>query len=166
MSVADEFGVYVFPHDIPVNLATPDDLLRLRQVFAGRELYLVVGSDVVAGASSYKVPPSEGSVHSLNHIVFRRSSDAEGREIEADLSTIRGRVIQLQRPTHLEDISSTRIRENIDLGRDVSNLVDPTVQDLIYRNGLYLREPQYKQLVRASLLDFARIAAPDPALWA
>ncbi len=166
MSVADEFGVYLFPHDIPVNLATPQDLVRLRQVFAGRELYLVVGSDVVAGASSYKAPPREGSVHSMNHIVFRRSSDAEGREIEADLSVITGRVVQLQLPTHLEDISSTRIRENIDLGRDISNLVDPTVQDLIYRNSLYLREPQYKQLVRASRLDFARIAAPSPALWA
>ena len=165
MSVADEFGVYLFPHDIPVNLATPEDLSRLRQVFAGRELYLVVGSDVVANASSYKVPPREGSVHSLNHIVFRRSSDAEGREIDADLSRITGRVIQLQLPTHLEDISSTRIRENIDLGRDVSNLVDPTVQDLIYRNSLYLREPQYKQLVRASLLDFVRIASPDRGLW-
>lgn len=166
MSVADEFGVYLFPHDIPVNLATPDDLSRLREVFQDRELYLVVGSDVVAGASSYKAPPSPGSVHSMNHIVFRRSSDAEGREIEADLSVICGRVVQLQLPTHLEDISSTRIRENIDLGRDISNLVDPTVQDLIYRNSLYLREPQYKQLVRASLLDFSRVDAPSPALWA
>lgn len=165
MSVADEFGVYLFPHDIPVNLATPEDLLRLRRVFAGRELYLVVGSDVVANASSYRAAPCDGSVHSLNHIVFRRSSDAEGREIEADLSSITGHVIQLQLPTHLEDISSTRIRENIDLGRDISNLVDPTVQDLIYRNSLYLREPQYKQLVRASLLDFSRIDEPDRALW-
>ena len=165
MSVADEFDVYVFPHDVPVNLATPDDLVRLRQVFQGRELYLVVGSDVVAGASSYKAPPREGSVHSLNHIVFRRSSDAEGREIEADLSQITGHVIELQLPTHLEDISSTRIRENIDLGRDISNLVDPTVQDLIYRNSLYLREPQYKQLVRASFLEFSQVDRPDRALW-
>ena len=165
MSVADEFDVYLFPHDIPVNLATPDDLLRLRQVFAGRELFLVVGSDVVANASSYKAPPREGSVHSLNHIVFRRASDAEGREIDADLSCITGQVVQLQLPTHLEDISSTRIRENIDLGRDISNLVDPTVQDLIYRNSLYLREPQYKQLVRASLLDFSQAETLDSALW-
>lgn len=165
MSVADEFDVYLFPHDIPVNLATPEDLIRLREVFRDRELYLVVGSDVVANASSYRVAPREGSVHSLNHIVFRRSSDAEGREIEADLGCITGHVVQLQLPTHLEDISSTRIRENIDLGRDVSNLVDPTVQDLIYRNSLYLREPQYKQLVRASFLDFAREDRPDRALW-
>ena len=165
MSVADEFDVYLFPHDIPVNLATPADLDRLRQVFAGQALYLAVGSDVVAGASSYRAPPAPGSVHFLNHIVFRRSSDAEGREIDADLSCLRGDVLQLQLPTHLEDISSTRIRENIDLGRDISNLIEPSVQDYIYRNSLYLREPQYKQVVRAGFLDFERIEHPDAALW-
>ena len=160
MSVADEFNVYLFPHDIPVNLATPADLDRLRQVFAGQELYLAVGSDVVAGASSYKAPPSPGSVHFLNHIVFRRSSDAEGREIDADLSCLRGKVLQLQLPTHLESISSTRIRENIDLGRDISNLVEPSVQDYIYRNSLYLREPQYKQIIRRPLCG--RSSGPPP----
>ena len=165
MSVADEFNVYLFPHDIPVNLATPADLDRLREVFKGRELYLAVGSDVVANASSYKAAPTPGSVHALNHIVFRRSSDAEGREIDADLSAIQGKVIELQLPTHLEDISSTRIRENIDLGRDISNLIDPTVQDFIFRNSLYLREPQYKHLVRAGMLDFETVAQPDQALW-
>ncbi len=165
MSVADEFDVYLFPHDIPVNLATPEDLDRLRQVFAGRELYLAVGSDVVANASSYRAAPSPGSAHSLNHIVFRRSSGAEGQEIEADLSRISGRVIQLQLPTHLEDISSTRIRENIDLGRDISSLIDPVVQDFIYRNSLYLREPQYKQILRAGDLVFSHISQPNRLLW-
>ena len=165
MSVADEFDVYLFPHDIPVNLATPEDLDRLRQVFAGRALYLAVGSDVVANASSYRAAPSPGSVHSLNHIVFRRSSGAEGQEIEADLSRISGRVIQLQLPTHLEDISSTRIRENIDLGRDISSLIDPVVQDFIYRNSLYLREPQYKQILRAGDLVFSQISQPNRLLW-
>ena len=165
MSVADEFDVYLFPHDIPVNLATPEDLDRLRQVFAGRELYLAVGSDVVANASSYRAAPSPGSVHSLNHIVFRRSSDAEGREIDADLGCISGRIIQLQLPTHLEDISSTRIRENIDLGRDISSLIDPVVQDFIYRNSLYLREPQYKQILRAGDLVFSHISQPNRMLW-
>ena len=107
--MADVFDVYLFPHDIPVNLASPLDLDRLREVFAGRELYLAVGSDVVANASSYRASPSPGSVHHLNHIVFRRSSDAEGHEIDADLSRIQEDVIELQLPTHLEDISSTRI---------------------------------------------------------
>jgi len=154
MSVADEFDVYLFPHDIPVNLSSIDDLNVLRSVFEDRELYLAVGSDVVANASSYKTPARPGSVQNMNHIVFRRQSDADGREIEADLSCIRGKVLQLQLPTHLEDISSTRIRENIDLGRDISTLIDPAVQDYIYRNSLYLREPQYKQLMRVGYLDF------------
>jgi len=164
MSVADQFGVYLFPHDIPVNLADPWSLNRLREVFFGRELYLAVGSDVVANASSYRAAPVEGSVQYLNHIVFRRSSDAEGHEIDPDLRCIKGKVLQLELPTQLEDISSTRIRENIDLGRDISNLVDPTVQDYIYRNSLYLREPQYKQILRASDLDFFFVERPDRTL--
>lgn len=166
MSVADEFDVYLFPHDIPVNLATPADLDRLHRIGGGRRPYLAVGSDVIANASSYKAPPTPGSVHSLDHIVFRRSSDAEGHEIDADLSCITGHVIELQLPTHLEDISSTRIRENIDLGRDISNLIDPTVQDFIYRNSLYLREPQYKQLLRVGDLDFQFCREPDRTVWA
>lgn len=101
----------------------------------------------------------------MNHIVFRRSSDAEGREIDADLGCISGRIIQLQLPTHLEDISSTRIRENIDLGRDISTLIDPVVQDFIYRNSLYLREPQYKRILRAGDLEFSHISQPDRHLW-
>jgi len=164
MSVADEFNVYLFPHDIPVNLSNRDDLSRLQEVFAGRELYLAVGSDVVANASSYRAFPAPGSVQYLNHIIFRRSSDAQGREIQPNLSGIRGHVIKLELPTYLEDISSTRIRENIDLGRDISNLVDPTVQDYIYRNSLYLREPQYKQILRASDLDFSYEERPDRTL--
>ncbi|MEI3305652.1 MAG: hypothetical protein V8R40_06235 [Dysosmobacter sp.] len=69
MSVADEFDVYLFPHDIPVNLGNTLGPQRVGEVFAGRELYLTVGSDVVANASSYKVPPRDGSVHSLNQLV-------------------------------------------------------------------------------------------------
>ncbi|HWP51157.1 MAG TPA: cytidyltransferase-related domain protein [Clostridia bacterium] len=161
MSVADTFNVYLFPHDLPVNLANPSDLNRLRSVFAGRELYLAVGSDVVANASSYKAAAVPGCVQEMNHIVFRRVSSADGPETEADLRCIQGKVLQLQLPPYLEDISSTRIRENIDLGRDISNLIDPTVQDYIYRNSLYLREPQYKRLYHAGYLDFSLTEHPD-----
>ena len=166
MSVADTFGVYIFPHDIPVNLANPDDLNRLRQVFKGRELYLTVGSDVVANASSYRADYMPGCVQEMNHIVFRRVSNVDGPDTEADLQRIQGEVLQLQLPAYLEDISSTRIRENIDLGRDISNLIDPTVQEYIFRNSLYLREPQYKRLYRAGYLDFSVTEHPDDALRA
>ena len=48
-----------------------------------------------------------------------------------------------------EDISSTRIRENIDLNRDISNLIDPVAQNYILDRGLYMREPAYKHVLQA-----------------
>lgn len=54
-----KFHVNLFPDDIPVNIANPADLKRLREVFSGKKLcmYIVVGSDVIANASSYKKKP-------------------------------------------------------------------------------------------------------------
>lgn len=168
MSVADQFHVNLFPDDIPVNLSNPVDLKRLREVFDGRELYLVVGSDVIAHASSYQSPPSQYSVHSMNHIAFWRSGDEDGdRRLSRRLmDTITGDVITLKLPEHLEDISSTRIRENIDLNRDISNLIDQTVQEFIYYNGLYLREPEYKPILRAKAIAFEEAMEPEPGLLA
>jgi len=166
MSVADEFHVYIFPHNIPVNIANPSDLRRLKSLFPGCEVYLTVGSDVIRGASSYRQPPREDSVHSMNHIVFRRVSDqhAPGSQEIPDIGVITGRVIELQLPSQLEDISSTRIRENIDLNRDISNLIDPVVQEFIYQRGLYLREPQYKPILEADTLQFTKEKSPSEAL--
>ena len=47
MSVADEFHVNLFPDDIPVNIANPSDLRRLKEVFAGRKVYVVVGLSLI-----------------------------------------------------------------------------------------------------------------------
>lgn len=164
MSVADVFDVYLFPHDIPVNLANPEDLQRLHTVFSGRDVYLAVGSDVVANASSYKGPVTTGSVQTMNHLIFKRASAVDGQLIDADVSSITGNVITLQLPTHLEDISSTQIRNNIDLGRDISHLIDPAVQDFIHERSLYLREPQYKQVIRAGHLEFLVGSSADTKL--
>ena len=166
MSVADEFHVHLFPYNIPVNIANPGDLRRLKDMFAGRELYLIVGSDVIHGASSYKAAPSPDSVHSMNHIVFRRVSALHGEEkdMDADVGMISGKVVQLQLPSQLEDISSTRIRENIDMNRDISHLIDPVVQEYIYQRGLYLREPQYKPLLSPGTLRFDEAEPEEPLL--
>ena len=65
---------------------------------------------------------------------------------------------ELRLPTHLEDISSTRIRENIDLNRDISNLIDAVAQNYIYDNSLYLREPQYKSIVMTKGIKIEKVA--------
>lgn len=166
MSVADEFHVHLFPDDMPVNIANPDDLRRLREAFEGYELYIAVGSDVIANASSYRNEPQPYSIHSMNHIVFRRESGQEGdkKQTTVDISMITGHVIVLSLPCHLEDISSTKIRENIDLNRDISNLIDPVVQEFIYHNSLYLREPQYKATLRPQDIYFEYIQHPTDTL--
>ena len=149
MSTADEFHVDIFPEDFPVNIANPENLLALRRALPGREVAMVVGSDVVEGASSYRQAPCEGSIHGFDHIIFRR-----GRGGRTSYEGITGHVTELKLPPHLEEISSTRIREAIDQGRDVSNLIDPVAQEFIYLHGLYLREPQDKPLLRVEELDF------------
>ncbi|MFR6291814.1 MAG: nicotinate-nicotinamide nucleotide adenylyltransferase, partial [Peptococcaceae bacterium] len=162
MSVADEENVYLFPDDIPINLANDGDMARLHSLFPGKEVYIVVGSDVILNASSYKKEPKPGSIHSYNHIVFRRAqgmdaettTELEQRIEQAVRNSVQGDLIYLTLPTYLEDISSTRIRENIDCNRDISNLISPLAQNYIYHYGLYLREPQYKPILQAKNMKF------------
>lgn len=161
-SVADEFHVQIFPEDFPVNIANPENLHRLRQAFPGRKVSIAVGSDVVAHASSYRKPVEPDSIHTFDHIIFRRS----GQEAVGGYGGIYGKVLELTLPEPLEEISSTRIREAVDANRDISNLVDPAVQEFIYRRGLYLREPQDKPLLRTEDLDFTDYPRPDASMEA
>ena len=108
----------MFLDDIPINIANPADLKRLREIFAEQEVYIVAGSDVVHNASSYKKEPEENSIHGFNHLIFRRAGDARPGEI---YECITGKVEELELPKSLEDISSTRIRENIDKHRAYSS---------------------------------------------
>lgn len=159
LSIAGEFHVHLFPDDIPVNIANPNDLERLCALFPQQELYLVVGSDVIAGASAYQLPPQAFSIHKMNHIIFHRAGDTTAETAPP----ITGDIIRLQLPPHLEDISSTRIRDNVDLNRDISHFVDPVIQDYIYQNGLYSRDVDQKQLLESSRSEFLWLDPSDDA---
>ena len=145
MSMADEFYVHLFPDDIPINIANPADLKRLREIFAEQEVYIVAGSDVVHNASSYKKEPEENSIHGFNHLIFRRAGDARPGEI---YECITGKVEELELP------------KSLDKHRDISSLIDPVVQEYIYHKGLYLREPEYKPIVRAKAISFENQGQP------
>ena len=152
ISTADEFHVSIFPENFSVNIANPQNLAALRAAFPGRTVAVAVGSDVVANASSYRKSPQENSIHTFDHVIFRRDHG----DAPPDYSAITGRVVELKLPTHLESISSTRIREAVDQGRDISNLIDPVAQEFIYLHGLYLREPLDKPLLRLEDMAFQR----------
>lgn len=159
MSCADEPGVYIFPDDQPINIANPEDIRKLKNLFEGKDVFIVVGSDVIANASSYHKDPEPDSIHSLNHVIFRRESleqkAEEERSYEEGVKKITGKVVELTLPTHLEDISSTKIRDNIDNNRDVTSLIDPVAQSYIYDNALYMRQPMYKFILSAKSLNFS-----------
>lgn len=148
MSISCEGNAYMFPDDIPINIANIEDLRKLKRIFKDKEVYIVVGSDVIRNASAYTIRPVKDSIHNFNHIVFRRGSD------ECDYSRILGKVIKLELEREIEEVSSSRIRDNIDNNRSISQLLDPIAERYIYDNNLYLREPQYKQMLEQPTLSF------------
>ena len=151
MSIADEENLYIFPDDIPINIANPSDISVLKKMFRGKELYIAVGSDVVENASAYKSKAGRNTIHSLNHIIFERETREAGPKTSAKSKddAIKAKVVRLTLARFYEDISSTRIRDNIDLGRDISTLLDPIVQNYIYENNYYARQPAYKHELQA-----------------
>ncbi len=165
ISVADEFNVHIFDDSLPVNIANTDDLRRLYTALEGRDIYIVVGSDVVLNASAYAKPITDFSIHNWNHIIFSRASTTAWRpENHHAYQQIKGDIIELSLPMHLEDISSTRIRENIDNNRDISHLIDPAAQEFIYYHSLYLREPQYKPVLRSKAMQFKHLPDLDQSV--
>lgn len=153
MSVADLPDVFLFPDEIPINIAYPQELKKLSELFRGRSLYLVTGSDVIANASAYRKHEA-GGAGDYNHIVFLRN-DAEAELIH---ERIRGKRLILNLPEFYESVSSTRIREYVDQNMDISMLVDPMVQSYIFEHNLYLRAQQFKRTFQATeyRLGFSR----------
>ena len=157
-----DFHVHLFPDDIPVNIANPSDLKRLRELFPPPGG--LSGGGERCGGPCLLLP---GGAAALVHPLYGPHHLPPGGRAPLppkERLGITGRVLQLQLPPHLEDISSTRIRENVDLNRDISNLIDPVIQDFIYQNGLYLRDSQNKPLLDAGTLSFQWVDEPEEQL--
>ncbi|MDW8800411.1 cytidyltransferase [Clostridium sp. A1-XYC3] len=150
MSISDELNIYIYPDIYPINIANVEDLKCLRESFPNSEVYIAVGSDVVANASSYTMVKSENSIHSFSHIVFERGKN---KKFETSVKNIDGDVLVLTLSSRYSEISSTQIRSYIDDNRDISSLIDPMSQQYIYENGFYQREAQDKYTIKSLSLD-------------
>jgi len=157
ISIANELNVYLFPDDLPINIANPKNLKILREKFTSSEVYIVIGSDVILNASAYKKERSKNSIHTFSHIIFdRRTSNSlnkKDKKYQIGFQKIEGKIIKLNLTPRYEDISSTQIRNNIDENRDISKLIDPLAQKYIYENSLYQKEPQYKSIIQTISVD-------------
>ncbi len=156
MSIADELGIYLYPEELPVNLANPVDLGYLKNNFHDSTVHLVAGSDVLINASAYS-NPQNNIIFSFPHILFERRNASYSLDNQARLNLLMKKMeheaIKLNLPPQYEDISSTRIRNYIDENRDISKMIDPLTQHYIYKQNLYRNEPQYKTMIQTVSLD-------------
>ena len=165
MSVADLNNVFLFPIEIPVNIACPEDLKRLRQSFPDEEVYIVAGSDVVEHASAYRAQSTPDSIHTFPHIIFARNTEGSGGAWFAPdeaFGRLKSEVLWLKLPAYFENMSSTRIRRNVCDNKDIADLVESVVQNYIYEKGLYSMDPIYKRAARTRTVDtFLYEGLPD-----
>lgn len=162
MSIANEKDINLFPKNIPINIGNAKDLNYLNTLFPGGKVYMVVGSDVIINASAYK---GNGAILDYPHIIFDRKSsiteECDETMLETNIKNIKSHIIRLTLPPRYEDISSSQIRENIDLNRDISKYIDPLAESYIYNYDLYLRAPQYKTLLQSKTLETDIIRSLD-----
>lgn len=150
MSIADLKDVYLFPEEIPVNIANPEDMEKLCCVMGNQRPWIVVGSDVVCNASAYRKEIEDYSIHQFPHLIFYRNQENDMEQIKEKIKAP-CRFVQL--PAFYEEVSSTKIRENVNAGRDISGLVDVRAQNYIYRQGLYSVDSVYKKTASYTPID-------------
>lgn len=150
MSISDELNIFIYPEEYPTNISNPEDLKVLRDNFKDSEVYFVAGSDVILNASCYKNPISECSIHNFPHIIFERGKN---KQLDEAIKKILGDIKLINLPSSYANISSSQIRNYIDDNRDISSLIDPLVQQYIYENGFYQREPLEKLSLASSHID-------------
>lgn len=138
MTMSSELNIYIFPDNLPINLSNAKDLKILRESFPLSEVFIVIGSDVILNASSYKQSPSLNTIHSFSHIIIDRGKYSD---LKYKFQEIKGNVEVINLSTRYKDISSTQIRNYIDDSKDISSLIDPMAQQFIYENGFYQKEP-------------------------
>ena len=152
MSISDELNIFIYPEDFPTNISNPDDLKVLKENFKESEVYFVAGSDVILNATCYKKPITQYSIHNFPHIIFERGKN---KHLDEATKKILGEIKLIHLPSNYASISSSQIRNYIDENRDISTLIDPLVQQYIYENGFYQREPLDKLSLESSHIDIS-----------
>jgi len=151
------------PFDPPVNLANASSLKGLAKKLGRRELTLVVGSDVLEGASAYRDP--SGHIWDYSHLIIVRAVEGASRAWEEKLGWFRARVQVAGIPPRSQSISSTTLRNALDRREDLETLCDPLVARTLQERQLYLNYPPKKAPVPLPefRLEVLRGARPELA---
>ena len=146
MALASIPEAFEAPFEPPVNLANPGSVRQLRRRLGRRDLWLIVGTDVLEGASAYRDPA--GPVWDLPHVIVVRESH-RSRVWEERLGWFRAGVRVVRLEARARSVSSTTLRTALDQGGDLEGMCDPLVARTLQERRLYVRYPSLKDSVRA-----------------
>ena len=139
MTIADEFNVYIFPDDYPINRSNTKDLKQLINFFPDSKIYMVAGTDVLQHVDAYKTKNIKGSILEFPHIIYNRIKEDlyhNEQNLQNIIKTIKGEVIRIELSNNFKDISAAKVRENIDQNNEITSLIDPFAQQYIYDCGV------------------------------
>ncbi len=146
MALASIPEAFEAPFEPPVNLANPRSVRLLRRRLGHRDVWVVVGTDVLEGASAYRDPA--GPIWDLPHLVVVRESH-RSRAWEERLGWFRSGVQVVHLEPRARTVSSTSLRAALDRGGDLDGMCDPLVARTLQERRLYVRYPSLKDSVRA-----------------
>ncbi|MCK8059921.1 MULTISPECIES: HD domain-containing protein [unclassified Fusibacter] len=143
MTIADEFGVYLFPRNKIINLNMEDSSNRLSDLFPEQPVHLVTGEDMLLSNASYMNEDSH--LFDLPHIVVSRGNLTKKKKDQA-LKVMDGieQVTHVNIMVDLERITPDQIRRAIDLNWDLTDVMDPLASRAIRKFDMYKNEPQFK----------------------
>jgi nicotinic acid mononucleotide adenylyltransferase len=142
MALATIPGAYLFPLEPPVNIANPGSLQRLQKRLGRRVLTLIVGTDVLEGASAYRDPASP--IWKVHHLVATREEHLS-RAWEGRLGQFQNGVQVLRVPSRMKAVSSTYLREALDRRGELELFCDPLVARVLRERRLYVNYPARKE---------------------
>jgi nicotinic acid mononucleotide adenylyltransferase len=144
MALATVPEAFLAPFRPPINLASTSGLGHLRRAFGSRRLLLVVGSDVLAGASAYA--DASGGIFDFPHVVVMRD-EAEPEGLLDRIEKFRGGVAVVPAPPNVTLVSSTSLRATLDHHEDLELLCHPLVARTVLERRLYVNYPAQKEAV-------------------
>jgi nicotinic acid mononucleotide adenylyltransferase len=144
MALATVPEAFLAPFQPPINLASKSGLAHLRRAFGTRRLLLVVGSDVLGGASAYA--DSKSPIFDFPHVLVMRD-EAQPESLLDRIEKFRGGVAVVPAPPQVSLVSSTSLRATLDHHEDLESLCHPLVARTVLERRLYVNYPAQKEQV-------------------
>lgn len=96
--VADLKDVWMFPENVFIDLASAEDLNRLKNLFADREVYIVMGTEEIENNEAYWEETGEEMIYQFPHIFYAKADTYQQLDNYAIGQMIQNDVIYLRLP--------------------------------------------------------------------